>query len=180
MRKVNQCVKNCLKCNNPIPSSIVIDGKRRRLFPRNYCLTCSPWGSRNSRKLEIIRTDGLKTCTICKVDKELKEFSEGNGPCKPCYARKHRNERRAYKAKCVTYLGGACVRCGYSRCQAALDFHHRDPLQKDYTIGSQSWEDLEKIKPELDKCDLLCRNCHAEVHFNDIEANDAGAPSPSS
>lgn len=179
MRKVNQCVKNCLKCNSPIPSSVVIDGKRRRLFPRNYCLTCSPWGTHNNKKLETLRTDGLKTCTVCKLDKVLDMFSEGNGPCKPCFARKQRDDRRAYKAKCVAYLGGTCTRCGYNKCQAAMDFHHRDPSQKDFTIGSQRWEDLEKVKPELDKCDLLCRNCHAEVHFSDIEANDAEAPSPS-
>ena len=64
----------------------------------------------------------------------------------------------------MAYLGGKCVECGYNKCIAALHFHHREG--KDFGIGkkgvTRSWE---KVKAELDRCDLLCANCHAEEHF---------------
>ena len=73
--------------------------------------------------------------------------------------------RRKKKLKAIEYKGGKCVQCGYSKSAAALQFHHRDPSQKDFGIGgrgeNRSWE---KTKLELDKCDLLCSNCHAEEH----------------
>lgn len=79
----------------------------------------------------------------------------------------HRNmeaasRRLALKERAVAFLGGKCVICGYDRCLAALDFHHQDGRDKDFAISSKtSWK---AIEPELRKCDLLCANCHREVH----------------
>ena len=68
--------------------------------------------------------------------------------------------RTELKERAVAYLGGKCKLCPYDRCLAALEFHH--PGQKDFEISSKSsWE---AIVPELDKCVLLCSNCHREVH----------------
>jgi predicted HNH restriction endonuclease len=55
--------------------------------------------------------------------------------------------------------------CGYGHCPEALDFHHRDPKQKSFGLSvrglTRSWE---KIQKELDKCILVCANCHREIH----------------
>jgi hypothetical protein len=61
------------------------------------------------------------------------------------------------------YKGGCCQICGYDKCVRALSFHHLDAFHKDFNIGgkSKSWN---TIQSELDKCILLCANCHAEVH----------------
>jgi hypothetical protein len=63
------------------------------------------------------------------------------------------------------YKGGKCALCDYRRCQRALSFHHIDPKKKDFGLSSRgltrSWD---KIKEEIDKCVLLCANCHMEVH----------------
>ncbi len=63
------------------------------------------------------------------------------------------------------YKGGKCVICGYSKCASALDFHHRNPKQKDFGLSvrglTRSWE---LIKKEIDKCVLVCANCHRELH----------------
>jgi hypothetical protein len=84
--------------------------------------------------------------------------------CKSCVS----NRRRfALKLKCVEYLGGKCIVCGYNSCVGALDFHHRDPKQKEFAISGRHCKSWEKIKQELDKCDLLCSNCHREHHYNE-------------
>lgn len=66
--------------------------------------------------------------------------------------------------RAVEYKGGKCQVCGYSRSIAALDFHHRDPNQKDFGIGGAISYGWERIRAEVDKCDLLCKCCHAEEH----------------
>ena len=76
--------------------------------------------------------------------------------------------RREVKRKLIEYKGGKCQICGYNRCQEALEFHHLDPSQKDFTIsgGTKSFESL---KPEVDKCILVCANCHREIHSGLID-----------
>lgn len=71
--------------------------------------------------------------------------------------------RKELRERAVQHLGGKCQICGYNKCSAAFDFHHVDPLGKDFNIsaGLTSWE---RILPELEKCVLLCSNCHREVH----------------
>lgn len=55
--------------------------------------------------------------------------------------------------------------CGYDKSIVAFDFHHVDPSRKDFTIAkSRLWKFDDLIRSELDKCILLCRNCHAEEH----------------
>ena len=80
--------------------------------------------------------------------------------------------RRRLKVKAVAYLGGSCIRCGYNKCIDALEFHHRDPSVKDFQIaGGGNYRSLENLKAELDKCDLLCANCHREVHSEQRQGN---------
>jgi len=70
--------------------------------------------------------------------------------------------RLELKERAIAYLGGHCVLCGYDKCPSAFDFHHLDPVEKDFVISAKtSWETIE---PELKKCVLLCANCHREVH----------------
>lgn len=73
--------------------------------------------------------------------------------------------RQKIKQKALDYKGGGCQVCGYNRCARALEFHHLDPSQKDFGLGqkgyARSWD---AVKIELDKCILLCSNCHAEEH----------------
>ena len=64
-----------------------------------------------------------------------------------------------------TSKGNKCIICGYNKCQRALNFHHIDPSKKEFDLSSRgltrSWE---KIKNEIEKCVLVCANCHAEIH----------------
>ena len=84
--------------------------------------------------------------------------------CKECHNRNTIERGRRNKKIYIDYLGGKCKQCGYKKSIVALEFHHRDPIQKDPKFTSMRYWGLEKAKKELDKCDLLCSNCHREEH----------------
>lgn len=71
----------------------------------------------------------------------------------------------------LEYKGSKCGVCGYNRCSRALVFHHLEG-DKDFGISekgyTRSWD---KTKKELDKCILVCSNCHAEVHEGLIDVS---------
>lgn len=73
--------------------------------------------------------------------------------------------RKKLREMSLQYHGGKCIVCGYSKCSRALVFHHLDPKKKDFGLSmkglTRSWE---KTQKELDKCVLLCSNCHMEIH----------------
>lgn len=71
--------------------------------------------------------------------------------------------RQRIKKQMIEYKGGKCKICGYNKCIEALDFHHLNPNEKDFNIsgGTKSFKNL---KPEIDKCILVCANCHREIH----------------
>ena len=73
--------------------------------------------------------------------------------------------RRRLRKMGIAELGGKCVFCGYSRDNHALDFHHVDESTKEFGLSerglTRSWK---KIVIELNKCILVCANCHREIH----------------
>lgn len=114
-----------------------------------------------------------KGCGSCGEVKPVDDFYSRGGKrekektnhCKVCQINRIKRSQVGFKRLCIKYKGGKCIRCGYSKCQGALVFHHRDPSEKDYKICGKSLCKLDDVaKAELDKCDLLCSNCHAEVH----------------
>lgn len=86
--------------------------------------------------------------------------------CTACSILRQKKRRAEKKSRAVEYKGGRCMKCGYNKSHSALDFHHEDPSQKDAdftTMKNWSWE---RIKEEIDKCILVCANCHREIHFD--------------
>lgn len=75
------------------------------------------------------------------------------------------DRRRRMRLQAIEYGGDQCQICGYKKCLRSLSFHHKDPSQKDFGLSARgltrSWE---KTKKELDKCILVCANCHMEIH----------------
>ena len=73
--------------------------------------------------------------------------------------------RKKLKEMALIYLGGRCEVCGYTKCSAALDFHHKDESNKRFGISAKGYtRSWEAVKAELDGCYLLCANCHREAH----------------
>lgn len=79
--------------------------------------------------------------------------------------RRLKKRRTKIKEELVKYKGGKCERCGYDKCINALEFHHLDPSEKEFSISKYSVLSIEKLKKEVDKCVLVCANCHREIHF---------------
>ena len=88
--------------------------------------------------------------------------------CRKCNNANTVERQRNFKKRLVAYKGGKCQCCGYDKTQDALDFHHIDPSDKSFSLSKirlTSYDkNREKIERELDKCILVCRNCHAEIH----------------
>ncbi len=73
--------------------------------------------------------------------------------------------RKVVRDRAIQYLGGRCQICGYDRCQSSLDFHHKDESQKRFGISARGYtRSWEAVRSEIEKCYLLCANCHREVH----------------
>lgn len=79
---------------------------------------------------------------------------------------KSRERTLANKIKAIEYLGGQCKQCGGVFHPSVYDFHHRNPKEKEIGISVIKGRKWENIQTELDKCDLLCSNCHREIHYN--------------
>jgi hypothetical protein len=133
-------MKNCAKCKtNTIPNWKIIDGKNRNLKNRKYCFDCSPFGKHNTSQLE-------------KESKSSYSYQKERG-----FGRKR---------KLVLLKGGCCSKCGYDKNLSALEFHHKNPFEKESRLDvriltNRTWEFILK---EAEKCELICSNCHAEHH----------------
>lgn len=85
--------------------------------------------------------------------------------CLRCETEAVQKRREKLKVMAIAYKGGKCQICGYDRCVGALEFHHLDPTQKDFGISAKGYtRSWDKNKQELDKCILVCANCHREIH----------------
>lgn len=119
-----------------------------------------------------------KTCKMCGIEKPRDEFYKLTGKqykahwdcrdsyCKPCKSKSVNLKRQTIKLEAVAYLGGVCNDCGLESPHGCVyDFHHLDPTKKDFSFSSVPFKPLNKIKDELDKCVLLCANCHRIRHY---------------
>ena len=77
--------------------------------------------------------------------------------------------RRFYKNNIVKTMGGKCVCCGYNKSNRALELHHINPNDKNFSISSKAYYAWSKLENELKKCILVCANCHAEIEDKILE-----------
>jgi len=114
-----------------------------------------------------------KKCKKCRILKDSDAFYKTYGysryTCKKCEDRQRYEWRSKHshdmKRKSVEYLGGKCIKCGYKKCMYALEFNHIQPKEKRYEPSRlfQNGINWGRIKEEIDKCELLCANCHREA-----------------
>lgn len=158
------------------PETLKKRNKLKRMWKRKIDLNSFP------HRIKKI----CKDCGKLKMCDWLSSFTQTGNPeykarCRDCHNlylkrirntdkfRLARNKRRKVvfmerKKWAVSLLGGKCQRCGYKKSLSALTFHHKNPKEKEYQIGQIMDRDQNKIVKELKKCDLLCFNCHMELH----------------
>ncbi len=160
-------MKLCVKCGEnkqdtdfSLQSGIRRDGTKDR-NPRlcSWCKKCSCEAAKESYQKRMEKNPEL-------VRAKEREWQRKNKEKRIPIIRA---KTKAFKEKCVEYLGGECKLCEYNKCIAALDFHHRDPKTKKFEVSRSGVVFSERVREELDKCDLLCSNCHKELHYEQGE-----------
>lgn len=132
---------------------------------KEYCKI----NSINYSHLSEDRSLEFLTCKECGEIKFIKDFYVYNNKvqhvCLKCktkkqmqYARNNIDILNEYKKTLK------CAKCSENRFYL-LDFHHKDPNQKEYTISKRTNTKLETLMPEIEKCVVLCSNCHREYHY---------------
>lgn len=123
-----------------------------------------------------------KVCTKCGRELPLDQFNWRNkakgtrrADCKEChngYMKEKYKEKKLEIQDLKQEL--KCAKCGYDKCGAALDFHHRDPAEKDERVAQMvsNRYALDKVREEIKKCVVLCANCHREFHAIEHENSD--------
>jgi hypothetical protein len=113
-------------------------------------------------------------CSVCGKELKNRQYLFCSKKCKnktynaSCqHYDRQREKGKIRRMTLVQYKGGKCEICGYSKCLAALTFHHRKPKIKSFEIDLRSCANrsIEKLIDEVHKCSLLCFNCHMELHY---------------
>jgi hypothetical protein len=126
-----------------------------------------------------------KRCAHCGLVKPRSEFWRDRAKrdgldcsCRSCRKAARGHEHGTYtpefKQALIDLLGGACALCGFNRYRTALQFHHVNPAEKDILVSKllkRYREICPEVEAELDKCCLLCANCHHAVHAREIEVS---------
>lgn len=141
-------------------------------FPKTIVKKCKDCGEVKEHKwMSSLTCTGKPEYRARCNDCQLKYWREWRKGRRKQYAEYKRKCTEAKKLKAIEYLGGKCIVCGYNKSKRALTFHHRDRKSKEGTLAIMfqncSWE---KIKKELDKCDLVCFNHHMEIE-EELEIN---------
>ena len=120
----------------------------------------------------------LKECRYCHKQYPESDFGVAvtlpnkvyrRQKCRRCYRKtkkllivRHRKWIEEYKRQ------RQCVKCGIADFRV-LDFHHKGFSGKDFNISDfRHRVGLKKLKEEIEKCHLLCANCHRIVHYEEI------------
>lgn len=166
--------RECLSCGKRVPYAKKIDGKKRNLKNRKYCLDCSPFGLHNTKRIHVSSVSNVdRKCKTC--DKLLKPYSQDRRNfCGMC---SYKDRKIKMSDKIHAIVGDACWYCGYDKGtigRKVLDFHHIDPAQKKMSVSlreivSTSWK---KLMEEIVKCALLCCRCHREVENGIIDKKE--------
>ena len=118
----------------------------------------------------------IKKCKLCDEDFTTIKYGHSRVYCYDCSPLGAKqivtNLRHRAKEIAVQQLGGKCIRCNNDKIYV-LDFHHKDPKEKEFTIGSTSSAlCFNMYKEEVKKCVLFCANCHREFHWLQNQKSD--------
>lgn len=130
------------------------------------------WLNKYDLKVVYNRKGQPHNCKGCGETNPAKFYGHKRSYCGSCHNDYAVERTRKQKLKIVDYMGGSCNLCGFNAWVSALEVHHLEPETKDPLFGSfTSWK-WSRIIEELKRCVLLCSNCHAGVHTNNVKITD--------
>jgi hypothetical protein len=103
-------------------------------------------------------------CSKCKETKKENFYIGIYTYCRKCHNLRRTKLNRINKEKAIELKGGKCKICGYSKSKSALEFHHTNPKEKDPNFYNLKNRTFSILKKEIEKCILVCANCHREIH----------------
>lgn len=116
-----------------------------------------------------------KICSSCRESKLIDDFyvrpdrsDKYQSYCKSCFNTYCKERWVSKKYQAVEYKGSCCEDCALHVKDTQIcvfDFHHLNPLEKEFNWKKLRLRSWDSIKKELDKCALLCANCHRVRHF---------------
>lgn len=148
---------------------------------KTQCPQGHPYDEKNTRHTK----DG-RVCRACKRAEEVRRRATPKGKADAAARmrrwreshrdfdlKRHRN-RRAKAQKWIESQRLVCLKCGETH-PGVLDFHHRNPDEKELTIGHAVVSEvaLSRVKKEIEKCDVLCSNCHRKHHWEERQQEEA-------
>jgi hypothetical protein len=163
-------MKTCENCSKEFFDDTENNEELGNFHRRRYCYDCVP-------KQPHTAAPPSGKCFNCIVCGEPLTGTQRKYCSKKCKthqlssypAQKDRGIER--KLRLIQMSGGACEICGYNKNIAALEFHHLDPDKKEFKLdirllANRTWK---SVLQEFAKCQLVCANCHAEVHCPDMD-----------
>lgn len=175
--KISISLKNAKLNEEVLNEDLIITDYNNGILQKDICSKYNI-GTKALRTLLINRNVYKKPIPnkgkVCEVhNEEYTETNAGRYICKKCQVERVTKSRQALKLKAIAYKGGCCVKCSYDKCVSALEFHHENPEVKEFGICETNIKDWDLVKEELDKCILVCSNCHREIH-EELRNKDKG------
>ena len=156
----------CSTCKTFLPVDIFAKYKKGHYGLKAQCSNCQ---KRDYRSISQVVNERRRENYKQNRDDVLAYNKEHRNPAKLKVYNKSRNVQ--LKQRFVELAGGVCQRCKYQEFLSGLEFHHVDPLGKDATPRNVIYSgDYERAYVEIDKCALLCRNCHQAYHAEEWAA----------
>ena len=168
----------CKRCRQEQPIDNFSWSNGRHLSRRTTCRACARSDERERYKRAPLKTnsDEIKVCSLCGHEKPLEEFHihrlhrDGrHSECKMCQnaenVRRH-SQKPSFIAVIKRKVEGECYLCGESDI-ACLDFHHierKNGNRKREIPYLARYGTVEEVEAEMDKCHLVCANCHRKEH----------------
>ncbi len=145
--------------NEVVPGRTTLSWSKE--YPYKKCNVCEKEKHVTKYSIRLARSERRNQLNICSSCKKC-SWKES----KPIHVRKFQGDTndRAYKLKLlfIEYLGGCCNDCGFQGQPCQFDLDHVNPLEKKYSLGGTNacHLDIDKLITEINKCQLLCANCH--------------------
>lgn len=154
-------INKCKTCGKEFEAQ-----KSTKKYCCRSCQNKAAWGRKKEREVMLAQgiDPDIKHCLICNSAFKPKDKNANQRLC--CYNCMPEGKqllRTDFINLIKQQYGGRCERCGYDIYLGALDFHHIDPKEKDFTVGDKDFR-LQECIEEIKKCILICSNCHREFH----------------